>query len=672
MKPFYLLWTVICISKSLSAQVPTKHALIIAISDYNQAVTRWGKLSSANDIGLIQTALQKQEFKTENITVVQNTNANGIINAFLQLKNKIKSGDIVVVHYSGHGVQLQDDNGDEPDRLDEALVPLEAIYEVEALKSNSYLRDDTLGEWIFQLRQKLGTNGHLLLMLDSCHSGSGTRGNALVRGGMAPLVQPNFKITTAIPTSSQSIVDEPVASRGQGNEGLSKFVLFAGASSNESNFETYANGRPVGSLSFVFSKVVSQLKPDDTYRQVFARMRAEMAVVASRQNPVLEGDVDYRFFSGQLIKQEPYFELQKIVDIDANSYQLNGGVITGVNKGDRFKLFPAGTASIQNGTSVLEGEVVAVDDFTSTIQFKNPMPMGFKLAQFWAFRTQQSFSDSQIKVALQLKALSPTLVKKMTDSLQQWPFVKVVLAPEQPDLLLKNSPNTSLITANVADVDLPYLDMTPIECSTLEGIASLKKVLLSYAQTKFLKSVKLSSEEINVALSLVRVKAKVENGGFKVLQKYATTIDTLTRRFDENDQMLIQLINKGKQKAYFTIVTIQPDDKIIPIVLNDTDGNSYSISAGDTLLLNTLLNGFSPPYGAEMIKVFATPKPINLWPIIESQGAIVTKRGKEDENALESFLGDFYSNSRGPRPVQAKQDMGSTFEYVYTIVPAKK
>ena len=35
-------------------------------------------------------------------------------------------GDTVLVYYSGHGSQWPDLNGDEPDRVDEAIVPYDA------------------------------------------------------------------------------------------------------------------------------------------------------------------------------------------------------------------------------------------------------------------------------------------------------------------------------------------------------------------------------------------------------------------------------------------------------------------------------------------------------------------------------------------------------------------
>src|SRR5690606_35792219 len=115
---------------------------------------------------LIKNALLNQGFKDENITTLIDAQAtkNGIVDAITTLQNKIKKGDIVVFHYSGHGQQIFDDNGDEVDGLDEALVPYDAFVKyTHNYKGQNHLRDDELGNIIANFRNKLGKQGQLLL-----------------------------------------------------------------------------------------------------------------------------------------------------------------------------------------------------------------------------------------------------------------------------------------------------------------------------------------------------------------------------------------------------------------------------------------------------------------------------------------------------------------------------
>lgn len=47
-----------------------------------------------------------------------------IMNAYAKVAAEAQPGDVVFCHYSGHGSKLVDDNGDEADGYDEALVPV--------------------------------------------------------------------------------------------------------------------------------------------------------------------------------------------------------------------------------------------------------------------------------------------------------------------------------------------------------------------------------------------------------------------------------------------------------------------------------------------------------------------------------------------------------------------
>jgi hypothetical protein len=111
---------------------------------------------------------------------------------------------VVVIHFSSHGEQVADTNGDEADGYDEAIVSYNAALITQEMASGAaargtltkaqfdklqanYFRDDEFGAYIQQLRAKLGKNGDVVVFMDNCHSGTGTRGSAKVRGGKAAL-----------------------------------------------------------------------------------------------------------------------------------------------------------------------------------------------------------------------------------------------------------------------------------------------------------------------------------------------------------------------------------------------------------------------------------------------------------------------------------------------------
>jgi hypothetical protein len=76
-------------------------------------------------------------------------------------------GDHLLLHFSGHGSYTADVNGDEHDNRDEMIC----LYDMDFNNKESYFIDDELRDWT----RKLPKGGHLTVVLDSCHSGTGTR-----------------------------------------------------------------------------------------------------------------------------------------------------------------------------------------------------------------------------------------------------------------------------------------------------------------------------------------------------------------------------------------------------------------------------------------------------------------------------------------------------------------
>ena len=110
---------------SLHAQ-SSRHALLVGVGHYPVS-SGWEQLAADNDVELIQHTLLNQNFAAANIATLtdQQATKSAILRAIRsQLALKVKPGGLAVFHFSGHGQQLCDNNGDESDGLDEALVRL--------------------------------------------------------------------------------------------------------------------------------------------------------------------------------------------------------------------------------------------------------------------------------------------------------------------------------------------------------------------------------------------------------------------------------------------------------------------------------------------------------------------------------------------------------------------
>ena len=129
--------------------------------------------------------LKSAGFKSVTTLVNRQATKAGIVRAFKRMTASCKHGDVVYIHYSGHGQQMTDVHNDEKDGLDESWIPYDACRKASTTyHGEKHLTDDELNVYLNAIRNKIGAKGKLLVVIDACHSGDGTRGedDEIVRG----------------------------------------------------------------------------------------------------------------------------------------------------------------------------------------------------------------------------------------------------------------------------------------------------------------------------------------------------------------------------------------------------------------------------------------------------------------------------------------------------------
>ena len=175
--------TYILLLFSLSVTAQTKRALVIGLGE--QQDKAWNKINGDKDVPFVQAMLKNAGFKS--VTTLENQQATkvGIVGAFKRMTASCKHGDVVYIHYSGHGQQMTDVHNDERDGLDECWIPYDACRKASTTyHGERHLTDDELNVYLNAIRDKIGAKGKLLVVIDACHSGDGTRGDEdeVVRG----------------------------------------------------------------------------------------------------------------------------------------------------------------------------------------------------------------------------------------------------------------------------------------------------------------------------------------------------------------------------------------------------------------------------------------------------------------------------------------------------------
>ena len=599
----------------------TKHALIIAAGNYPEA-NGWSSISSIRDVSIINATLLKQGFKPGNIKTLKDREVTpgGIDSALAILKTKVRAGDVVLIHVSSHGEQIADDNGDEVDKLDETIVTFNAVsphinkeanrgqlkvgkVEISLEKFNiiqkEYYRDDRFGAAINQLRAKLGKNGDVLVFMDLCHSGTGLRGIAKVRGGQPALVPVGFDYKNLLTVDGSNYVDKTAINE----KSLAAYVVISASRADELNKEAIdETGEGIGSLSYAVSRVFPKLDSSSkiTYRGLFSEIAAVMRDQVPDQHPMLEGNgIDNLLFSGKLVAQKRFFQINEIND---NQIILDAGLVEGLDVDALIAVYPSGTTDIANKIPLAIGKIIKSTPFSSIASLSQSLSIE-QPSLGWVFITKPVYNINPIVLNIpeaaegsEMSGYLKTEILTLKKDLQHLPIITFSGIPE---LILAKSANFDSIKTRSGFV---YATVP----NNSKNNQKLVETIDGYIRYKFLNAFQMRDPSIEIDVKLVPFKDN------KPDLRYTSLIKS---EFTEGDTVLLWVKNSSKANLYVNVLDIQPDGKINKIIPN----KEKNIDAGDLLIKKEQTHLFEnykivlgPPYGSEIFKIFASRRLIDV------------------------------------------------------------
>jgi len=233
----------------------TNRALLVGINRYMMSNSDLS--GCVNDVTNIRDSLIKFfGFQTEDIRVVTDERATkkGIMDRLKWLVKGAKAGDRLLFHFSGHGSQVRDRDGDElKDKLDEILCPHDMDWD------GTYIVDDELRKIFAGLPKGCA----LEVLLDSCHSGTGTR--ELLGLAQLPPEQ-SFKPRFLVPpVDIQCRVDGDLPLqrllRPANPAPLPEYLsLFSGCADNQTSADALIGGKYNGAFTYYFCKHLRDVK----------------------------------------------------------------------------------------------------------------------------------------------------------------------------------------------------------------------------------------------------------------------------------------------------------------------------------------------------------------------------------------------------------------------------
>ncbi len=642
-------------------QAQTKHALVVGIGDYKY----WPDISSSNDVPFIKTTLLKQDFREDNMLILTDSGATkaGIETAFKKLITRVKKGDIVVIHFSSHGEQVEDDNKEETDGLDEAIVSYDAMYPINRENFSTdqvkYFRDDQFGDYIDELRSKLGEQGDVIVFIDACHSGSGTRGSRKVRGGAAPLVSKNYKSSGKAITGKGDVFRED---KVLSEEKLATYVVISAARAGELNTEADNDGTDMGSLSLAIGKVFEKLSPGTTYRSFFSNLLSFMNEIVPEQHPVIEGTgLDRELFGGRFIEQKPFIEIEAI---NATILTLKGGSLMGLDSGAKLAVYPSGTNDPATSNPVASGVISMSEPFTSTVTL-DTNPGLQQPSAYWVFVTEPVYNIKPLVIKIGNATGDGTTIDFSDPEIAG---VKSVIK-EIPVATTEGSPDLLLLKGIVSDslkiASNGYLFSTVKATDKKDLLTQLKR----YVQYSFLQQLQIKDRTSKLEIRLVPfINGKADTS--KDNQKMVNGI----YEFNVNDSLLVWVKNNGDKAIYFNILDMQPDGVINPILPNTRlqppiYPADLKVEAGQEILFDKYKITIAPPYGMEIFKIFVSETEINMEGIAVSAGL----KSRGDFTVLEKLVNNSYTiATRGAKIENSGKAEGSTFNLLFRIKPANE
>lgn len=265
-----------------------KRAVLIGINKYQ--IPGSDLNGCVNDVKNLSRALKTYYgFEDKDMTTLTDLQATktAMQKAIQKLIRSGKKGDVLLLHYSGHGSNVPDDNGDEADHRDEILCP-----------TNLDWRDTLRDDWLRKTFNKLRKGVSLTVIMDCCHSGSMTRAvtppDAPRRERFLPC--PLDLMATESGRKLRGTVGAPLGKAPRGRKRKSDIVhadiqemLITGCRDTQTSADAHIGGAYNGALTYYLVESIKAAEGKLTYRELHQRTTAKLKAEDFDQIPQLEG-----------------------------------------------------------------------------------------------------------------------------------------------------------------------------------------------------------------------------------------------------------------------------------------------------------------------------------------------------------------------------------------------
>ncbi|OJA20138.1 hypothetical protein AZE42_09303 [Rhizopogon vesiculosus] len=269
-----------------------KKALCIGINYSGQQGELRGCINDANNIK--RFLITQFRYKEEDMVILtddardprQIPTQQNILRAMEWLVRDARPNDSLFFHYSGHGGQTKDLDGDEEDGYDEVIYPVD-------FKQNGHIVDDVMHQIMVK---PLPPGCRLTAIFDSCHSGSALD-LPYIYSTEGKIKEPNLAaeagqgLLSAVTSYARgdlggmfNTVTGLIKTAGGNSQKADKIskatrtspadcISWSGCKDSQTSADTQEAGTATGAMSYAFIKSLSE-NPQQSYQQLLNSLRA--------------------------------------------------------------------------------------------------------------------------------------------------------------------------------------------------------------------------------------------------------------------------------------------------------------------------------------------------------------------------------------------------------------
>lgn len=350
-----LIIIILCLAMPISifaAKATGKHALLIGIQDYDN--TPFLSLKApVRDIKLMEEVLRTRlHFQKQDFIKLLNTEAThtGIKTAFQQLAKRVRPGDFVYIHYSGHGSLSRDCNGDERSGKDQTWVPYGARSGQKPYHQDDYdILDDEINAWLEPIYAK---TEQVVFVSDSCHSATVSRGNTLNIRSVVPDERIHFMCFDKNKSSPKSAVYRGI-NIGSARDQENAIEMIVKSKSGNHFYSLF---------TFEWAQALYKARVGDTWCDVFKRTSERIKTLRNgAQSPEIKSLQPQikNCLRGDFL---PLSRTVEVIEVRGHQVKIQAGLITNVTQDSVYRLYKPQSS---NSSNLPRLTITQVDEFTS-------------------------------------------------------------------------------------------------------------------------------------------------------------------------------------------------------------------------------------------------------------------------------------------------------------------